>query len=48
MDHLSLTMKQKVTNIVTMWDCINYGGEWTTSDFNFDTTLSSLLTLFCI
>lgn len=31
-----------------MWDCYNYGGEWITSDLNFDTTVSSLLTLFCI
>ena len=31
-----------------MWDCYNYGGEWITPDLNFDTTLSSLLTLLTI
>jgi hypothetical protein len=31
-----------------MWDCINYGGEWTQPELNFDTTMSSLLTLITI
>jgi hypothetical protein len=31
-----------------MWDCINYGGEWTKPDLNFDTTFNSLLTLITI
>ena len=35
-------------NIVTMWDCYNYGGEWIEPDLNFDTTFASLLTLVTI
>ena len=31
-----------------MWDCINYGGEWVTPDLNYDTTLTSMLTLLTI
>lgn len=31
-----------------MWDCLNYGGEWVTPDLNFDTTITSLLTLLTI
>ena len=47
-DHLDLDMKQQNQNIETMWDCINYGGEWVEPDLNFDTTLTSLLTLVTI
>ena len=47
-DHLELTAFQTEQNIVTMWDCYNYGGEWITPYLNFDTTLSSLLTLLTI
>lgn len=47
-DHLELTAKQQQQNIVTMWDCINYGGEWVQPDLNFDTTLNSILTLVTI
>lgn len=32
----------------TMWDCLNSGGEWVNSDFHFDSTLRSVLTLFCL
>lgn len=31
-----------------MFDCYNYGGEWVTPDFNFDTTVDSMLTLMSI
>lgn len=48
MDHLDLTMKQQVSNIDTMWDCVNYGGEWVQPDLNFDSTMSSMLTLVTI
>jgi len=47
-DHLDLNMKQSLQNIVTMWDCINYGGEWTKPELNFDNTFASLLTLVTI
>ena len=46
--HLGLTMNQQIDNIETMWDCINYGGEWVQPDLNFDTTFGSLLTLITI
>ena len=48
MDHLQLNKRQQINNIETMWDCINYGGEWATPDFNFDTTIDSMLTLLSI
>ena len=48
MGHLGLTMNQQIDNIETMWDCINYGGEWVKPDLNFDTIFSSLLTLITI
>lgn len=47
-DHLNLSTKQTITNVETMWDCLNYGGEWITPDLNFDTTFNSLLTLITI
>ena len=34
--------------IKTDKDCFNYGGEWVNNEFNFDTTLRSILTLFCL
>ena len=46
--HLSVSAKQADQNIVTMWDCINYGGEWLEPPLNFDTTLTSMLTLVTI
>lgn len=33
---------------MSMWDCLNSGGEWVNSDFNYDDTLRSVLTLFCL
>lgn len=47
-DHISLSYKQQQVVIDTMWDCINHGGEWVNSDFNFDTTMRSVLTLFTL
>lgn len=47
-DHTVLSFKESNVYIKSMWDCINYGGEWVNSDFNYDTTLRSLLTLFCL
>ena len=41
-------MKQQQQNIVTQWDCINYGGEWVKPDLNFDSTPWSVLTLITI
>ena len=41
-------MRQISQNVITKWDCLSYGGEWTTPDLNFDTTLSSFLTLLSI
>ena len=48
MDHLTLSPQQQIQNIETMWDCLYYGGEWITPDFNFDNTINSLLTLISI
>jgi hypothetical protein len=31
-----------------MQDCYNYGGEWVVPDLNFDTTMTSILTLLTI
>ena len=47
-EHLDLKQKQVDYNIKTMWDCYNYGGEWTQPRLNFDTTLDSMLTLLTI
>lgn len=47
-DHIPLSYKQKDVLIETQWDCLNYGGEWVNNDFHFDTTLRSVLTLFCL
>jgi len=47
-EHLDLSFKQQKENIVTMMDCLNYGGEWVKPDLNFDTTLDSLLSLLTI
>ena len=32
--------------VVTMYDCVNFGGTWRNSDFNFDSILSSTQTFF--
>lgn len=40
--------KQFEQNILTMWDCYNYGGEWVKPDLNYDTVWSSMLTLLTI
>lgn len=34
--------------IITKWDCINYGGEWSNRDYNFDNIGNSMITLFGI
>jgi len=47
-DHLNLSIQQKLSSIETMWDCLNYGGEWLQPDLNFDSTQNSLLTLVTI
>lgn len=51
-DHLnsngSLSFEQTSELIRTKWDCINFGGEWTNADFNFDNIWSSMLVLFGI
>lgn len=35
-------------HIQNKWDCLNYGGEWVNPDLNFDSTSTSLLTLFTV
>jgi len=35
-------------NIQTMWECMDYGGEWVNSDVNFDNVLQSILTFFTV
>jgi hypothetical protein len=34
--------------ITDKWDCLNYGGEWINADLNFDTTITSMITLFTV
>ena len=31
-----------------MWDCYNYGGEWVNPDLNFDTVMTSFLSLVAV
>lgn len=35
-----------VTDIMTKWDCLDYGGEWIKPDRNFDDVLTAMVTLF--
>lgn len=44
-EHLELSSGQGRELITTKWDCLNYGGEWINSDFNFDRTKSSMTTI---
>jgi len=44
--NLSYTEKNKLIN--DKWDCLNYGGEWTNQDLNFDTTSEAFITLFTV
>jgi voltage-dependent calcium channel R type alpha-1E len=45
-DHLidngSMSYEQTQVVIKSKWDCINNGGEWINSDYNFDNTLLSI------
>lgn len=36
------------SNIITKWDCFDYGGDWINSDFPWDNILQSLFNLFII
>ena len=47
-DSISLSPAQQRDVIKDRWDCLNYGGEWVNPDLNFDTTGTSLLTLFTV
>jgi voltage-dependent calcium channel R type alpha-1E len=47
-DHLPLSYRQVNTNIKTMHECFDYGGEWVNPDFHFDTTPDAMLTLLSI
>ena len=47
-EHLGLAFLQERDNILTKWDCLNYGGEWIRPDFNFDTLIDSYMTLSSI
>ena len=44
-EHLDLEKSQKASLIRTKWDCLNYGGEWINSDFNYDKIGRSFVTL---
>ena len=35
-------------DIKTMWDCLDYGGEWINPEANFDNVLTSFETLFSV
>ncbi len=37
-----------LVNVITVFDCLNEGGEWLNSDFNFDNIVNAVLTLFSI
>lgn len=43
--HLGLKSAQKTKLIDSKWDCLNYGGEWLTQDFNYDYISRSFVTL---
>ena len=47
-DSLSLSLEQLDTLIVTRFDCLNYGGEWVNHNYNYDSVLNSLRTLFIL
>jgi hypothetical protein len=38
--------KKMKSDILTMWDCVDFGGEWINPKANFDTTFNSMITLF--
>ena len=46
--HFNKSMMYKIdkSQIETMYDCVNSGGIWRNSDFNFDSILSSTFTFF--
>ena len=44
----TMSVRQQIQNVETMWDCYNYGGEWVEPSLNFDSTMNSLLTLITI
>lgn len=39
-------MNENLGKIDSIFDCINYGGQWMKDDNNFDDILSAILTLF--
>lgn len=47
-DHINLSYYQQNDLILTMQDCLNYGGEWINPDFHFDTTGKAMITLLSI
>lgn len=44
----TMSVRQQIANVETMWDCYNYGGEWVEPDLNFDSTMNSMLSLVTI
>ena len=32
--------------MITKWDCLNFGGDWTNSIINFDNIINALVSLF--
>ena len=47
-DHLALSYRDIHKLIKTKENCFNYGGEWVNADLNFDTTMTSMITLFTV
>lgn len=45
-EHTGLSFAQSKQLIKNKWDCISYGGEWSSPELNFDDTLRGILTLF--
>lgn len=48
LDQTSLSNQQRRDLVKNKWDCLDYGGEWTSKDQNFDDPFQSLLTVFTL
>lgn len=35
-----------IDQILTKWDCIDYGGDWVNLDGNFDDVFTAMMTIF--
>jgi hypothetical protein len=47
-EHLPISHRQAKELILTMQNCLDYGGEWVRPDFHFDTTPDAMITLLSI